>query len=68
MAIASASGCIESIGNTAGEIWHVLHDRGPLPISKLIQEIDAPRDLVLQGIGWLGAKTRSPSKKSPGEK
>jgi hypothetical protein len=25
----------------------------PLTIAKLVKEIDAPRDVVMQGLGWL---------------
>jgi hypothetical protein len=50
---ASSVSCIAQIGETAGTIWKVLHDKGPLTIAKLVKEIDAPRDVVMQGLGWL---------------
>lgn len=49
---------IEQIGETAGLIWHTLLDSGPTPITKLIKRIDAPRDLVMQGIGWLAREEK----------
>lgn len=44
---------ISQIGETAGLIWHTLDEQGPMTISKLVKSVDAPRDLVLQAIGWL---------------
>ena len=44
---------IEQIGQTAGLVWHKLHEAGPLSPAKLVQAIDAPRDVTLQAIGWL---------------
>ncbi len=50
---ASSVSCIAQIGETAGQIWKILHDRGPLTIAKLVKEIEAPRDVAMQGLGWL---------------
>lgn len=44
---------IESIGAAAGLIWHYLDENGPVTLSKLAKEVDAPRDQVMQGVGWL---------------
>ncbi|HVU85925.1 MAG TPA: winged helix-turn-helix domain-containing protein [Pirellulales bacterium] len=44
---------ITQIGETAGAIWRALSDKGPQTIARLIKEIDAPRDVVMQAIGWL---------------
>jgi len=44
---------VDQIGETAGLVWHKLHETGPLSLAKLVQAIDAPRDLTLQAIGWL---------------
>jgi hypothetical protein len=41
------------IGNAAGAIWNFLNERGPTPLSKMVQELEQPKDIVLQGIGWL---------------
>ena len=41
------------IGSVAGMIWHFLDVHGPVTLSKLAKEIDAPRDAVMQGVGWL---------------
>lgn len=44
---------VESIGTVAGQVWHYLNDHGAVTLSKLAREIEAPRDLVMQGVGWL---------------
>lgn len=49
---------IDSIGAVAGVVWHYLQENGPVTLSKLAREIDAPRDLVMQGIGWLAREDK----------
>ncbi len=44
---------IAAIGIVAGEIWHYLCENGPVTMTTLAKEIDAPRDAVMQGVGWL---------------
>ena len=44
---------IECIGDVAGQVWHYLDAQGPVTLSKLARDVDAPRDLVMQGVGWL---------------
>ncbi len=41
------------VGETAGTVWHALDNGGPMTLAKLTKEIDAPRDLVMQAVGWL---------------
>ena len=53
---------VAQIGETAGEIWRALSDKGPLTHGRLVKEIDAPRDVVMQALGWLRARTRSTSR------
>lgn len=54
----SSISCITQIGDTAGMIWHVLNAKGPVTIAKLVKEIDAPRDVVMQGLGWLAREDK----------
>ena len=49
---------IGQIGETAGEIWHFLNENGPTSVSGLVNTIDAPRDLVMQGLGWLAREDK----------
>lgn len=44
---------VDSIGTVAGQVWQYLHSHGAVTLSKLAREIEAPRDLVMQGVGWL---------------
>jgi hypothetical protein len=49
---------VESIGTVAGLVWHYLRGNGPVTLSKLARDIDAPRDLVMQGVGWLAREQK----------
>jgi len=45
--------CTEQIGELAGVIWHALDNGGPRTLTKLAKDVDAPRDMVMQAVGWL---------------
>jgi hypothetical protein len=45
--------CIDQIGETAGLVWQALNSAGPLSMTKLSRQIDVPRDVVMQAVGWL---------------
>ena len=64
MATMTRESCVAEIGQTAGAVWHLLSEKGPQTIAKLVKEIDAPRDTVMQALGWLRAKTKSKSMKT----
>lgn len=49
---------ITQIGETAGLVWRLLDEEGPMSITRLTKTIDAPRDLVLQSIGWLAREDK----------
>jgi hypothetical protein len=57
MATATES-CVAEIGETAGKVWKVLDTKGPLTIAKLVKEIDGPRDVVMQALGWLAREDK----------
>lgn len=44
---------IELIGATAGQVWHCLSESGPVSFTQLAKEVDAPKDVVMQAVGWL---------------
>lgn len=44
---------IEEIGETAGEIWNLLGERGELSLSEVQSNIAKTKSLVNMGIGWL---------------
>ena len=51
--VTAQSTSLDQIGEAAGVIWHLINDNGPLSVTKLVKEVDAPRDLVMQALGWL---------------
>ena len=50
--------CLEQIGQTAGLVWLALDEHGPQSITKLAKMIDAPRDIVMQAVGWLAREEK----------
>jgi hypothetical protein len=58
MATATRESCVGQIGETAGKVWSVLYEKGPLTIAKLVKEIDEPRDVVMQALGWLAREDK----------
>jgi hypothetical protein len=50
--------CLGQIGETAGQIWHLLDESGPMSLTKLVKTVDAPRDTVMQAIGWLAREDK----------
>ena len=59
---------VADIGAVAGLIWHYLSENGPVTISKLAKEIDASRDLVMQGLGWLARENKIRFEETPRSK
>lgn len=57
MAMATVS-CVEQIGETAGIVWHVLKDQGPLSMAKLVKAAGQHRDLVMLAVGWLAREDK----------
>ncbi len=50
--------CVEQIGETAGIVWHVLEDQGPLSMAKLVKAAGQHRDFVMQAVGWLAREDK----------
>lgn len=48
----------DQIGLTAGKVWHALSDSGGMSLTKLVKQIEAPRDLVMQAVGWLARENK----------
>lgn len=44
---------ILEIGIVAGDIWHFLDEHGETKLSKLIDGIKQPKQIVLMSLGWL---------------
>lgn len=49
---------VDRIGETAGMIWHYLESSGAVGLSQLIEDLDVPRDLLMQAIGWLAREDK----------
>ena len=58
MATVTAMGTIDQIGETAGQVWRCLRDNGPMSLAKLTKQMDAPRDSVMQAVGWLAREDK----------
>lgn len=58
MATANMSCGVEQIGETAGLVWHLLAEKGPLSMAKLVKETECPRDLVMLALGWLAREDK----------
>ena len=50
--------CVDQIGDTAGVIWIELKENGPRTLTQLTKEIDAPRDVIMQAVGWLAREDK----------
>lgn len=46
------------IGETAGRIWEYLDQTGPVTLTRLAKEIEGPRDLTMQAVGWLAREDK----------
>ncbi len=49
---------VEQIGATAGLVWQMLADQGPATAARIIREVDAPRDIAMQALGWLARENK----------
>lgn len=58
MATASASCDIEHIGETAGDAWRLLAEKGPLSMAQVVKQLDVPRDLAMLALGWLAREDK----------
>lgn len=58
MSVVTMSNATTRIGETAGRVWHTLHDHGPVTLTKLVKLVEAPRDMVLQAVGWLAREDK----------
>ena len=58
MAVGASMTCVDQIGLTAGKVWEVLDERGPLSMAKLVKAVGEPRDTVMQAVGWLAREDK----------
>ena len=50
--------CVDHIGDTAGMVWKHLNENGSCSLTQLAKEIDAPRDVIMQAVGWLAREDK----------
>ena len=58
MTTAHANSVVEQIGDAAGQVWHYLNENGPTALSRLVKDVDVPRDVLMQAIGWLAREDK----------
>ena len=49
---------LKQVGETAGRVWSVLHEKGPQSLSSLKKLVKAPPDVLLMSIGWLAREEK----------
>ena len=49
---------IRRMGETAGQIWGLLAEHGPMSVAALVKRLGMPRDYVMEGIGWLAREEK----------
>ncbi len=49
---------LREVGETAGRVWSVLKEKGPLSLNALKKQVKAPGDVVLMSIGWLAREDK----------
>ena len=47
-----------TIGDTAGTIWKVLKDDGPLSVPAIVSKTRQPQSMVYMGVGWLAREDK----------
>ena len=58
MSTATMVPAIDQIGETAGLVWQCLKMQECISVAQLIKSIDAPRDVVMQAVGWLAREDK----------
>mgnify|MGYP002624743993 CR=1 FL=1 len=59
MATLELTTCVAQIGETAGEIWHLLSEEDEaVSLAQLVKRIDQPRDVIMQAVGWLAREDK----------
>ncbi|HVX12271.1 MAG TPA: winged helix-turn-helix domain-containing protein [Pirellulales bacterium] len=58
MATASVGCDLGHIGETAGVVWHLLAEKGPLSMAQVVKQTGEARDLVMLALGWLAREDK----------
>jgi predicted ArsR family transcriptional regulator len=46
------------VGETAGKVWHLLHQRGPATVAEIATGVGCQREAVERAIGWLAREDK----------
>jgi hypothetical protein len=49
---------ISKVGETAGEVWHLLNDQGPQTVDQLKRKLNGKTELLNFAIGWLAREDK----------
>lgn len=49
---------VARIGEAAGELWQYLDASGHVSLTTLTKEIELPRDVLMQAVGWLAREDK----------
>ncbi len=49
---------LKQVGETAGRVWMLLHEKGPQSLNALKKQVKAPADIVLMSLGWLAREDK----------
>lgn len=49
---------MESVGNTAGKVWHLLEDQGPQTLAQLKKKLGGSGEVVGFALGWLAREDK----------
>jgi len=49
---------ITQIGQTAGVIWQILDEEGPVSLTALKKQVKAPEVMVYMALGWLAREDK----------
>ena len=49
---------MESVGNTAGKVWHLLDNQGPQTLAQLKKKLGGSGDVVGFALGWLAREDK----------
>lgn len=49
---------MESVGNTAGKVWHLLDDQGPQTLAQLKKKLGGSGEVVGFALGWLAREDK----------
>ncbi len=58
MSTAAPVHSVARIGETAGVVWGVLVENGPMSMARLVKAVGRPRDTVMQALGWLAREDK----------